>query len=121
MSLDIPLAATANFNLLPSLERQEAARAFIMHSAASFGDKLTHAGYLDVAVTYFLTTEDKTLNPEFQRRQIENMKTSGVAVDVVEVEADHCWPMSLPRYMARRILEVVSGGQVVGEGIRERV
>lgn len=106
---DLALSGETNFSSLLPEEQIEQARRFPQHSAASFAGELTHAGYLDVDVTYVVCTEDKTLPPDFQRRTIQRMIDAGAKVDVVEFETDHCWPCSTPRSMAKRVVAIAEG------------
>ena len=108
-----PLSAAGaqNFSLLHPDEQLEQASLFSVHSGVSFTNELTHAGFLDVPVTYMLCTEDQTLTPEFQRRMIQQMRDAGAEVDVVEVWSDHCWPACVPRSFARKVVEIVENGR----------
>lgn len=92
MSMEDP-AATAGMicQKLPAQEGEAVVREFAKHSARSFGDQLTHAGYKDIPVSYLLCEEDLAGPPDFQREMIAMIEeTSGRKVDVTSIKADHC-------------------------------
>jgi hypothetical protein len=63
-------AATASlcFNSLPEAEGLAIAeKLFGRHSAASFFDTLTYAGYHDVPVSWFFCEDDRCVTPQVQQ------------------------------------------------------
>jgi hypothetical protein len=63
-------AATASFclNSIPLSEGIALSKAmFGHHSAVSFGDALTYAGYRDAPVSWFFCEEDRCVRPEVQQ------------------------------------------------------
>ncbi|KAH8886243.1 alpha/beta-hydrolase [Thozetella sp. PMI_491] len=75
---------------LPSKEGEEMIRSFAKHSAQSFGNVLTYAGYKNIPTSYLLCEKDLAGPPEFQREMISMIEeTSGRKVDVTSIEADH--------------------------------
>lgn len=70
---------------------------FPQHSAVSFGDELTYAGYKDVPVSYLFCENDKCVPPEVQQKGIETIEeASGEKVDVTRINSDHCPMISAP-------------------------
>ncbi|KAI1423341.1 Alpha/beta hydrolase fold-1 [Xylaria sp. FL1777] len=64
---------------------------FAHHSAISFTNPLTHAGYKDVPVSYLLCSEDKVITPDIQRKEIDMIEAeTGKKVDVTSIKAGHC-------------------------------
>lgn len=60
------------------------------HSAASFGDPLTYAGYKDVPVSYLLCEEDLVIPEGNQSRMINLIEQEGSRkVDVTRIPAGH--------------------------------
>lgn len=66
------------------------------HFGACFGDPLTHAGYKDVAVSWFFCEKDLVVTPQVQQAGIETVEASwegtdreGKKVHVTRVECDH--------------------------------
>ena len=83
-------------DLQPSAGAAEAAK-FGKHSSVSFGDALTHAGYKDVPVSWFLCEDDLCVLPEVQRTAIDVIEESwkgtereGKKVLIERVKCDHC-------------------------------
>jgi hypothetical protein len=86
-------AATAKITLnhLPLSEGEAWVKLFPKHSAVSFDNELTYAGYKDVQVSYLLCEEDLCIPATVQRAEIEMMeKESGRKVYVTSIKADHC-------------------------------
>ncbi|KAI0550675.1 alpha/beta-hydrolase [Xylaria curta] len=80
---------------------------FALHSAVSFGNPLTHAGYKDAPVSYLFCEEDLIISPEIQKREIEMIETeTGGKVDVTSVKAGHCPNVSVPEKTVDWILHV---------------
>ena len=66
-------------------------RDFAKHSAQSFGNELTYAGYKTIASSYLLCEEDRAGPPDFQREMIGTIEeASGRKVDVTYIKAGHC-------------------------------
>ena len=87
-------SAAIAFSDLPKEEGANWIRKFPQHSAVSFGDELTYAGYKDVPVSYLLCERDVCITPDVQRAGIEIIeKASGRKVDVTSIQGDHC-PMA---------------------------
>ena len=58
------------------------------HSAASFGDALTHAGYKDVQVLFLMREEDPVIPAGRQSRMVDLVEQeSGREVDVTRIPA----------------------------------
>ncbi|KAI0478138.1 Alpha/beta hydrolase fold-1 [Xylaria cf. heliscus] len=80
---------------------------FALHSAVSFVNPLTHAGYKDVPVSYLLCEGDLVISPEIQRREIEMVEAeTGSKVDVTSIKAGHCPNVSVPETVVDWILHV---------------
>ncbi len=91
MLMEDPAATAAMICPKSSPEEGEALmRGLAKHSAQSFGNELTHAGYKDIPVSYLLCEEDLAGPPPFQREMIAMMEeASGRKVDVTGIKADH--------------------------------
>ncbi|KAI0440534.1 Alpha/beta hydrolase fold-1 [Xylaria telfairii] len=99
--------AAKSFSDLPKEDAIYWQSQFSLHSAASFVNPLTHAGYKDVPVSYLLCDEDLVIFPEIQRREIEMVEVeTGSKVDVTTVKAGHCPSLSVPEKVVGWILDV---------------
>lgn len=110
----IESSAKINFSDLPLEKGIECAKRFVYHSAPSFGSKLQYAGYKDVDnVAYIFCTEDKTLSPEFQQKQIDNINSrrssnGAKPAKVYKLEGSgHCPTASRPVELAREVVQAI--------------
>ena len=88
-------------------EGKAAVERFAKHSAQSFGNELTHDGYIDVPVSWLLTLNDAAGPPEFQRDMIATIEqASGRKVDVTEVASGHMANLTAAGEVARWIVDV---------------
>lgn len=111
-----PPEATAAVTLssLPLSEGTELIKKFPKHSAVSFGDNLTYAGYNDVPVSYLFCEEDLCIPPTIQQAGIEMMeKESGRKVIVTRIKADHCPNVTATEETTAWVLDVAkrAGGE----------
>jgi hypothetical protein len=107
-------AATARMicQLLPSREGEAIVRDFAKHSAQSFGNELTYAGYKDIPASYLLCEEDMAGPPDFQREMIAMIEeASGRKVDVTSIKADHCPNLSAEKKTIEWVLNVAKKAQ----------
>ncbi|GAM88148.1 hypothetical protein ANO11243_061790 [Dothideomycetidae sp. 11243] len=75
---------------MPGDDAAEYVRGFTKHSARSFMDKLTYAGYEDIPSSWLLTEQDLAGPPPFQREMIATIeKASGAKVDVTSIQGSH--------------------------------
>lgn len=87
---DFPAAAAAVFSSLPQSEAEKWMSLLPQHSAASFSNELTYAGWKHVPVSYLVCEDDKVLSPGSQRSWIELIeRESENKVDVRSLKADH--------------------------------
>jgi Alpha/beta hydrolase family len=113
MLMDDP-AATARMICqdLSSQEGEAVVRDFAKHSAQSFGNELTYAGYKDIPVSYLLCEEDKAGPPDFQREMIAMIEeASGRKVDVTSIKAGHCPMLSAEKETIQWVLDVAKKAQ----------
>ena len=91
MSMEDPVGTAALIcQDLPLDEGEDVVRGFAKHSARSFGNELTHAGYKNLPVSYLLTEKDMAGPPDFQRDMIATIEdASGNKVDVTPIAAGH--------------------------------
>jgi hypothetical protein len=76
---------------VPAEDGESLVRGFVKHSAQSFANELTYAGYKDVSVSYLFCEEDIAGPPDFQREMIAMIEeASGRKVDITSIDADHC-------------------------------
>lgn len=79
------------------------------HSAQSFRDPLTYAGYQTIPSSYLLCELDLAGPPWFQESMIAMMETaaSGRKVGVTRLAASHFANVSRPKEVARWIIDIV--------------
>ena len=100
-------SAALSFSDLPLEEGVAWILKFPQHSAISFTNELTHAGYKDVDVSYLLCEKDLVIPPAIQRAGIEMIeKESGRKVDVTSIPRDHCPLARHPDEVADWIVKV---------------
>jgi hypothetical protein len=105
--VDPELAAQYSFSDLPLEEAVAWNSKFALHSAVSFINPLTHAGYKDVPVSYLICEEDRVVTPEIQRQEIEMIeKETGNKVDVTSIKAGHCPTASVNDQVVDWLLKV---------------
>ncbi|TGJ80763.1 hypothetical protein E0Z10_g8007 [Xylaria hypoxylon] len=104
---DPELVAATCFSDLPREEGLRWHKLMAQHSAVSFVNPLTHAGYKDVPVSYLLCEDDVVVPPEIQRREIKMIETeTGSKVDVTSIKASHCPTASVPEKVVDWLLHV---------------
>lgn len=104
-----PVSASAalTFSDLPPAEGEDWIRRFPQHSAASFSNELSHAGYKDIPVSYLFCEEDLCVTPDLQRKGIQSMEEArGRKVDITSIKSDHVPPVSHPELVVEWILNV---------------
>ena len=108
MLMEDPAATAAMIcQKLPSKDGEASIRDFAKHSAQSFGNELTHAGYKDIPVSYLFCEEDLAGPPAFQRDMIAIIEeASGQEVDVTSIKADHCPHLSAEKETVEWALSV---------------
>lgn len=95
---DIEKTVAMSFSDIPREEALPFARRMTKHSAASFANPLTYAGYKDVPVSYLLCEEDLAISPSVQKAGIELIeRESGRPVEVTSLKAGHCPTFSKPQ------------------------
>ncbi|GAP93475.1 hypothetical protein SAMD00023353_13300020 [Rosellinia necatrix] len=88
---DLEISAATCFSDLPREEGVLLAAQFALHSAVSFTNSLTHAGYKDVPVSYLVCEKDLIISPDVQRKGIDMIEAeTGSKVDVTSIDAGHC-------------------------------
>lgn len=76
---------------IPLEEATDWVKKFPKHSAVSFTDNLTYAGFKDIPVSYLYCEVDRCIPANIQQAEIEMMeKESGHKVHVTRIKADHC-------------------------------
>lgn len=92
----------------PSSEAEAIVNSFVKHSAISFGDKLTHAGYKDIPVSYLLCENDLAGPPKIiQIPGIEMIEqASGRKVDVTRIKSGHTPHLDAPKETVEWIMKV---------------
>lgn len=99
------------FNHLSPEEGLELAKQFLQHSAVSFANELTYAGYKDVPVSYLFCEEDLCVPPTAQQKGIDAIeKASGRKVDVTRIKSDHCPNVSHPQEVIDWFVGMVEKG-----------
>ncbi|KAJ9612416.1 hypothetical protein H2200_004013 [Cladophialophora chaetospira] len=78
------------FTTMPLAESTEIVKTFGKHSAISFENPLTYAGYKTIPCSYMVCETDLCIPPDVQREGIETIEQeSGRKVDVTNTDADH--------------------------------
>ncbi|KAK5943066.1 hypothetical protein PMZ80_004071 [Knufia obscura] len=109
---DVATTAQIVCHKLPPNEGETVISGFAKHSAQSFADNLTHAGYKDIPASYLLCEEDNAGPAPFQRKMIAMMEAaSGRKVDVTSVKADHCPMLCAEKETVEWVLSVVEKAQ----------
>ena len=104
---DIPKLAALSFSDMPPKEGEIWARKLAHHSAASFANPLTYAGFKDVPVSYLLCLHDLTITPETQKSGIDMIeRETGKKVAVTSLEADHVAPLTHTDEVVRWVVQL---------------
>ncbi|KAH6683621.1 Alpha/beta hydrolase fold-1 [Plectosphaerella plurivora] len=104
---DNKLVARISFSDMSQEEGESWAKKLVKHSAASFSNPLTYAGYKHVPVSYLVAEGDQSISPETQRSQIKMIeRVSGNKVDVTATSAGHAPPLTAPDDVINWILAV---------------
>jgi predicted esterase len=104
---DAELAAAFCFSDIPKEDALRWNAGFALHSAVSFENPLTYAGYKDVPVSYLLCDEDLVIPPQVQRQEIEMLeRETGSKVDVTTIKAGHCPTVSVNEQVVEWLLQV---------------
>ncbi|KAI3331731.1 alpha/beta-hydrolase [Xylariaceae sp. AK1471] len=105
--IDPELSAAYSFSDLPKEDALRWNAQFSLHSAVSFSNPLTHAGYKDVPISYLLCDEDLVIPPEIQRQEIDMIeKETGNKVDVTTIKAGNCPTASVNDQVVEWLLQV---------------
>ncbi|MCJ1435194.1 hypothetical protein MMC27_004566 [Xylographa pallens] len=103
----ISRSAALSFSDLPQEEGEAWVKKFVRHSAVSFSNELTYAGYKDIPVSWLLCEDDLTIPAETQKEAIEMIeKESGEKVDVTRIKSGHCPNVSKPQEVIHWFLDV---------------
>ena len=81
-------------------------RLLTRQSAKAHMDKLTYPAWRDVSVTYLRTEDDQVLFPEWQQKQIEAVRKTGVNLEVQTYKSSHSPFLSLPKEMVAAVKKV---------------
>jgi hypothetical protein len=99
------------FNRLSLEEGTEWVKRFGSHSAVSFANELTYAGYKDVPSSWLFCEEDLCIAPKYQQGSIDRIeKVSGKKVDVTKVTLDHCPMAESPEGVRKWVVDVLEKG-----------
>jgi nicotinamidase-related amidase len=87
---------------------------FPKHSAISFENPLTYAGYKEVPCSYLLCEDDLCIPADVQRAGIDMIEreSGGRKVDVTSIKADHCPNWTAKQAVVDWIVDVA--GKAVG-------
>lgn len=99
------------FSDLSLEEGVELVKSMSQHSAVSFANDLTYAGYKDVPVSYLFCENDKCVPPFVQQRAIDNVeRATGKKVDVTRIPTDHVPTVSAPGKVVDWFVALVEKG-----------
>ncbi|KAE8315396.1 Alpha/beta hydrolase fold-1 [Aspergillus transmontanensis] len=102
-------SASLCFSDLPVEEGEAWMKRFARHSAASFTNPLTYAGYKDVPVSYLLCADDKVIPAREQQKGIDMIeRETGREVDVTVIQTGHFPIPSAPEKVADWITSLAS-------------
>lgn len=102
-------SASLCFSDLPVEEGEAWMKRFARHSAASFTNPLTYAGYKDVPVSYLLCADDKVIPAREQQKGIDMVeRETGREVDVTVIQTGHFPIPSAPEKVADWITSLAS-------------
>lgn len=100
-------SAKLTFSDLPFEEGITWVKRLTLHSAPSFMNELTYAGYKDVDVSYLLCEKDLVVPLHIQKAGIEMIERDmGKKVDVSSIPRDHCPMVHYPDEIAEWIVKV---------------
>ncbi|MCJ1282914.1 hypothetical protein MMC26_002240 [Xylographa opegraphella] len=103
----ISRSAAISFSDLPPQEREAWTKKLVRHSAISFSNESTYAGYIDVPVSWLLCEDDLCVPPDTQEDSIDLIeKESGEKVDVTSIKSGHFPNISKPHEVVQWILNV---------------
>lgn len=113
MCMEDPTATAAMLcQDLPQQEGEALVKGFAKHSAQSFGNELTHAGYKNIPASWLLCEEDMAGPPDFQREMIAMIEqASGQKVDVTSVKSGHCANLTAEKETAEWIMNIAKKAQ----------
>jgi pimeloyl-ACP methyl ester carboxylesterase len=108
MSVDPMVNAQLTFADLPPGKALSFAKELSKQSVPSYSEKLTYAGYKDVACHYIICENDKVISPKFQRRMIELLKSSvDRPVEVHTLNSGHVPMITRPDELAKIVKEII--------------
>lgn len=88
------------FSSIPLEESTAWVKKFAKHSAVSFENPLTYAGYENIPCSYLLCEQDLCIPARVQKEGIETIeRESGRKVDVTSINADHVPNWTSPQEM----------------------
>jgi hypothetical protein len=109
---DPALTAKYVFSDLQPTEGIELVKTFGEHSAVSFTNSLTHAGYKDVPASYLFCEDDECVVPAAQQKGIDLIeRVSGKKVDVTRIKSDHCPNVSHPEKVVDWFVGLIEKGR----------
>lgn len=113
LHVDSARSAKLCLSKIPLEESEPVVRCFTKHSAVSFANKLTYAGYNDVPVSYLLCEDDLCIPKDVQQKGIDLIeRQSGRKVTVTKIDADHGPNYSAPEKVVNWILSVVEEAKI---------
>ncbi|KAF7626495.1 hypothetical protein AFLA_013886 [Aspergillus flavus NRRL3357] len=102
-------SASLCFSDLPVEEGEAWMKRFARHSAASFTNPLTYAGYKDLPVSYLLCADDKVIPAREQQKGIDMIeRETGREVDVTVIQTGHFPIPSAPEKVVDWITSLAS-------------
>lgn len=106
---DLAATAAITFSDISKEEGLAWMKMFPRHSAVSFTNELTYAGYKNIPVSYLFCEEDLCILPSIQKAGIDLIENvSGKNVDVTSIKAGHVPIASVPQVVIDWVLDVAS-------------
>jgi pimeloyl-ACP methyl ester carboxylesterase len=97
LSMEADATGPYVFNHLESNAQMHYAQQLRCHSAQTFEDPLTYAGYNHVPAFYVLCSDDRVIPLELQKQMVAKAREKGTVVEEVDIYSDHCPMISHPK------------------------
>ncbi|CAG7981076.1 unnamed protein product [Penicillium nalgiovense] len=108
--LTVPDPASWFFNDLSPTDAAAWANKLVVHPKSAQSDPITHEAYRTIPTAYIVCEKDAALIPMVQEMMIENVRNTGVNVEVERLPASHSPFLSMPEETANLVLKIAKKG-----------
>ncbi|CAG7999215.1 hypothetical protein PENNAL_c0094G01900 [Penicillium nalgiovense] len=108
--LTVPDPASWFFNDLSPTDAAAWANKLVFHPKSAQSDPITHEAYRTIPTAYIVCEKDAALIPMVQEMMIENVRKTGVNVEVERLPASHSPFLSMPEETANLVLKIAKKG-----------